>query len=120
MSLYDDLGGSEAIAVALDRFYTKVLADPRVSVFFDGLRIDRIKSKQLDFLSAAFGGPNRYSGRDLRSAHQLPRKRGLDEEGYDVFMRHFRATLEELGVEEPKVNEVMSIADTGKEDVLGR
>jgi hypothetical protein len=35
-------------------------------------------------------------------------------------MGHFRTTLEQLGVDEPKVAEVMAIADTGKNDVLGR
>jgi hemoglobin len=120
MSLYDDLGGDDAISAALDQFYVKVLDDPRVSVYFDGLDVERIKAKQLDFLAMAFGGPDRYNGRDLRTAHHLPRERGLDEEGYQVFMGHFRTTLEQLGVDEPKVAEVMAIADTGKDDVLGR
>jgi hemoglobin len=120
MSLYNDLGGDDAIKAALDRFYVKVLDDPRVSVYFDGLDVDRIKAKQLDFLAMAFGGPNRYDGRDLRRAHSLPRERGLDEEGYQVFMGHFRDTLDELDVPEPTIAEVMAIADTGKDDVLGR
>jgi hemoglobin len=120
MSLYDDLGGDDAIAAALDKFYVKVLADPQVSVYFDGLDVDRIKAKQRDFLAMAFGGPNRYDGRDLRQAHTVPRQRGLDEDGYNVFMGHFRHTLAELGVPDTKIAEVMAIANTGKDDVLGR
>lgn len=119
MSLYESLGGDDAIATALDRFYRKVLEDPAVSPYFEGLDVERIKARQLDFLAMAFGGPNRYEGRDLRTAHQLPRSRGLDEDGYDVFMGHFRATLEGLGVGEVEIAEVMAIADTGKDDVLG-
>lgn len=120
MSLYDQLGGDTAISAALDRFYDKVLADPTVSVFFDGVDVDRVKEQQRSFLAMAFGGPSNYQGRDLRSAHAAARARGLGEEQYEVFMGHFRDTLVELGVPEPQVVEVMAIADTGKDDVLGR
>ncbi len=120
MSLHADLGGDEAIGMALDRFYDKVLADSRVSPYFDGLDVERIKARQKDFLAMAFGGPNRYNGRDLHTAHARARRQGLDEEGYDVFMGHFRDTLGELGVPEPKIEEVMAIAHTGRDDVLGQ
>jgi hemoglobin len=120
MTLHNELGGDAAIVVALDRFYERVLADPRVSGYFDGVDVDRVKTRQQEFLAMALGGPSRYRGRDLRTAHRRARARGLDEDGYHVFMGHFRATLEELGVPDDKVAEVMAIADTGKEDVLGR
>jgi hypothetical protein len=35
-------------------------------------------------------------------------------------MGHFRATLEELGVPQPKITEIVSIAEGGRNDVLGR
>lgn len=120
MSLSTQLGGDEAIAVALDRFYEKVLADPEVDRYFERVDVDRVKARQRSFLAMAFGGPAEYDGRDLRSAHAATRKRGLDEQGYQVFMGHFRDTLVELGVSDELVDEVMAIADTGKEDVLGR
>jgi hemoglobin len=120
MSLYTDLGGDEAITAALDRFYEKVLADPEVRGFFDDVNVDRVKAKQRDFLAMAFGGPDRYDGRDLRRAHASARAKGLDEPRYKVFMGHFRATLEEFGVEQSLIEQVMAIADTGKDDVLGR
>ncbi len=120
MSLYAELGGDDALAMALDRFYDKVLADPRVSGYFDRVDVDRVKTRQRDFLAMAFGGPDRYDGRDLRQAHAAPRALGLDEERYSVFMGHFRDTLEELGVDDDGIAQVMAIADTGKDDVLGR
>lgn len=36
MSLYDEIGGAGAIEAALDKFYPKILGDPRVSGLFDG------------------------------------------------------------------------------------
>lgn len=120
MSLYSDLGGDDAIAAALDAFYVKVLADPDVSRYFDNVDVGRVKRQQRDFLAMAFGGPNNYEGRDLETAHRRARARGLDEHGYGVFMGHFRATLEEFGVDDSTILEVMAIADSGKDDVLGR
>ena len=120
MSLYAELGGDEAIALALDRFYEKVLADPQVGRFFDRVDVDRVKQRQRSFLAMAFGGPDEYDGRDLRRAHAAPRALGLDEERYEVFMGHFRDTLGELGVDGERIERVMAIADTGKDDVLGR
>lgn len=120
MSLYMDLGGAPAVEMALDRFYSRVMEDPRVSRYFDGIPIDRLKEKQRAFLAMVFGGPNEYEGRDLRSAHSRPRLRGLDEDGFEVFMGHFQATLEELGVDADQIELVMSIAYSGKDDVLDR
>jgi hemoglobin len=120
MSLYDQLGGDTAISAALERFYEKVLADPTVSVFFERVDVARLKERQRSFFALAFGGPGTYEGRDLRVAHAAARARGLGEQQYEVFMGHFRDTLEELGVPEPQVTEVMAIADTGKDEVLGR
>ncbi len=120
MSLHEELGGDEGVAAALDHFYEKVLADDRVNIYFDGRNVEHIKSQQKDFLAMALGGPNRYKGRDLSKAHARAREQGLGEEGYDVFMGHFRDTLKELGVPETKVEEVMAIAHTGKEEVLGQ
>lgn len=120
MSLYDQLGGDAAITAALDRFYDKVLADPAVSLFFDDVDVDRVKRHQAAFLAMALGGSAEYQGRTLKAAHAAPRAKGLDEERYEVFMGHFEDTLVELGVPDPQVAEVMAIADTGKDDVLGR
>ena len=101
-------------------FYAKVMADPVVGTYFEGVDVERVKSKQRAFLAMAFGGPSAYDGRDLGTAHARARRRGLDEADFERFMGHFRDTLEELGVPEPKVNEIMSIAYSGKGEVLGR
>ena len=45
MSLYDDPGGAAAITAALDKFYPKVLADPRTRPFFEGVNIEGRKRR---------------------------------------------------------------------------
>jgi hemoglobin len=118
MSLYEEIGGEQSIQAALERFYDKVMEDRRVSRFFEDLDVDRIKRKQKAFLSMAFGGPSAYDGRDLRAAHAYAVAQGLGEAEYEVFMGHFRDTLEELGVPDPQVRRILDIAATGRDDVL--
>jgi hemoglobin len=120
MSLYDDIGGAEAIGAALDAFYATVGADSRVSPYFEGVDMVKLKSHVGAFFALALGGPSNYSGLDLRSAHARPRAMGLDDGTVDVFLGHFRAVLKSLDVPGNRIDAVMNIADGARTDVLGR
>lgn len=120
MSLYEEIGGEASIDASLDKFYPKIVGDPRVSFLFEGIDMARLRKHARAFLSMAFGGPNNYQGRDLRAAHARVRGQGLTEGLFEVFMGHFRSTLEELGVPAPKITEIVAIAETGRNDVLNR
>ena len=61
-----------------------------------------------------------YTGRDLRTAHERPRSMGLDDASVDVFLSHFRAVLEEFGVDAGRITAVMEIAEGGRSEVLAR
>lgn len=120
MSLYEELGGGEALEMALDQFYEKVMDDPPVAVFFEDLDVEEIKAKQAQFWTIALGGEARYEGRDLRTAHAAARRKGLDGELFDRFIGHFRATLEELGVADEKIRNVLAVTDEKRDEVLDR
>jgi hemoglobin len=82
MALYDDIGGADAVRAALDAFYPRVLADAKLSPFFKGVDIERLKRTQEGFFAMALGGPNTYTGRSLVDAHARTRQRGGND---DVF-----------------------------------
>lgn len=116
--LYDRLGGQPAINAATEIFYRKVLADPALAPYFDGVDMERQVAKQAAFLTMALGGPNHYTGRDLRAAHaHLP---GLTDEHVDRVIGHLAQTLRELGVAEPDVTAVGAVATSVRDEVLGR
>ena len=117
ISIYNRLGGEPAMDAAVDIFYRKVLADSRISNFFDDVDMDRQRAKQKAFLSFAFGGPNAYSGKDMRAAHA---RMNLTEAPFDAVMQHLGATLTELGVPAGLLGEAAAIALSVKGDVLGR
>lgn len=119
ITLFDKIGGSAAVAAAVPLFYQKVLADDRLTHFFTGMDIERIESHQKAFLTYAFGGPNNYSGRSLRVAHQqLAEKYGLTHAHFDAVIGHLAATLAELGVPSELIAEAGAIAESTRADVL--
>lgn len=119
-SLYEQLGGQAAVEAAVDSFYRKVLADDRVSHFFEDTDMDRQIAKQKAFLTMAFGGPHNYSGRDMRSAHAPLVQKGLNDSHVDAIIELLGATLRELGVGDHLIGEVAAIAESTRKDVLGR
>lgn len=118
--LYDRIGGADAVKAAVDVFYAKVLADPRIAHFFDGVDMDKQRVKQRSFLIMAFGGPNTYTGADMRRGHAALVARGLNDSHFDAVVENLAATLKELGVGDAEIGEVAVIADSVRDDVLGR
>ncbi len=105
---------------AVDIFYAKVLADDRIRHFFDGVNMVRQAQKQKAFLTMAFGGPNNYTGESMRRAHAKLVERGLNDSHMDAVLEHLSATLRELGVPAKDIAEVAAIANSVRDDVLGR
>ncbi|PIQ42475.1 MAG: group 1 truncated hemoglobin [Gammaproteobacteria bacterium CG11_big_fil_rev_8_21_14_0_20_46_22] len=119
-SLYERLGGEAGVNAAVDSFYRKVLSDDRVSHFFDDVDMDKQIVKQKGFLTMVFGGPNHYTGKDMREGHKHLLKRGLNDSHVDVIIELLGKTLSELGANEDDIKEVAAIANSVRDDVLDR
>ena len=119
-SLYEQLGGANAIDKAVDIFYRKMLTDDRVARFFETTDMDRQAAKQKAFLTMVLGGPNAYSGKNLREAHAHMVTDGLSDLHVDVVIEHLGGTLKELGASDAQIAEVAAIANSVRDDVLNR
>ena len=119
-SLYEQLGGEAAVDAAVDRFYRKVLADDRISEFFEGVDMERQAAKQKAFLTMVFGGPSNYTGQDMRRGHAHLVARGLNDSHFDAVVENLGATLKDLGVADDLIGQVAALAETTRNDVLGR
>src|SRR3569623_1129413 len=97
-SLYERIGGEAAVNAAVDIFYRKVLADKRISRFFETVDMERQAAKQKAFLTYAFGGPVHYSGKDMRQGHAHLVTQGLHDSHFDAVMENLGATQHELNV----------------------
>lgn len=119
-TLYERLGGAPAIDAAVDIFYRKMLGDNRVNYFFDNTDMDKQIAKQKGFLTLAFGGPNNYTGKDMREGHKHLLSKGLNESHVNIVIEHLGNTLKELGVPDTDIAEVAKIAKSVENDVLNR
>lgn len=119
-TLYERLGGQEAVNTAVDIFYRKMLSDERVNSFFETTDMEAQIAKQKGFLTMAFGGPNNYTGQNMREGHKKLIEKGLNDTHVDIVIEHLGSTLQELGVSNEDIAEVASIANGARDDVLNR
>lgn len=119
-NLYDRIGGEAAVNAAVDIFYRKVLADDRISGYFEDIDMERQAAKQKAFLTFALGGPNQYGGRDMRAGHAHLVQRGLNDTHFDAVMENLAATLQELHVPPELIAEAAAVVESTRNDVLNR
>ena len=117
MSVYEKLGGEAAVDVAVDIFYRKVLSDDLISHFFETTNMMSQRAKQKAFLTMAFGGPNNYTGQDMRRAHK---RMHLTKDHFNAVVKHLVATLRELDVPQELIDDVVTIAVSVRADVLNQ
>lgn len=120
MSLYEEIGGEPAVNAAVDIFYRKVLKDGRINRFFEGVDMDKQAAKQKAFLTMAFGGPHNYTGEDMRKGHAHLVAKGLNDSHFDAVMENIAATLTELKVPGNLIAQAAAIAESTRNDVLGK
>ena len=120
-TLFEKLGGADAVDAAVDQFYDKVLADDRIKHFFEGVDMRRQAQHQKLFLTYAFGGAPNYPGQAMRAAHlKLVEEQGLNDDHFDAVVENLGATLQEMGVANDLIAEAAAIAESTRADVLNR
>src|SRR5499427_7053534 len=105
-SLYERLGGKDAIKKVVDEFVTITAADPRVNKKFAKTNIDRVKFEVVEQICAATGGPCKYTGRDMKTAHK---NMGVTEGEFNAFVENLVAALAKFHVGEKEKKELLGI-----------
>lgn len=119
-TLFDMIGGRLKINAAVDSFYKKVLADESLRPFFEGIGQDHLRARQSMFVSMLLGGKVVYTGKDLGAAHDHPRRMGMNESHFEAFLNHFRAALEEVGVQGDRLEQIIKLLDQSRGAILNR
>lgn len=115
-TLYQQLGGKEALAAVVDEFYRRVVADERLAAMFAGTDMARQRRHLAAFLGMALGGPNEYQGRGLRAAHQ---GRGITGEQFGAVAGHLQDALAAFAVPAPLIATVIGAVAGLQGDVVG-
>ena len=115
MSVFETTTGDLSVSDAVEAFYDKLRSDEVVGAFFEDADVAAIKTHQTMFLTAAFGGPDAYEGRDMRAAHaHLP----ITDTDFDLFMEHLAGTLAELGAEPVRIGEMLATLEPLRTEIV--
>ena len=117
-SLYERVGGYNALAAVVDDFIGRLVADKQFEKFFIGHSIDskkKIRQHILDQFCAATGGPCIYTGRDMKTTHG---GLGITEADWDAAAKHLAASLDKFKVAEKEKGEILAFVTTLKKDIV--
>jgi hemoglobin len=117
-SLYQRIGGYDALAAVVDDFVGRLVTDKQFDRFFAGHSVDskkRIRQHILDQFCAATGGPCIYTGRDMKTSHT---GLGITEAEWDAAAKHLVASLDKFKVPEKEKGEVLAFVVTLKKDIV--
>jgi hemoglobin len=117
-TLYERLGGYDAIAAVTDDFIVRLISDASLARFFTGHSNDskaKIRQHVVDFLCNATGGPCKYTGRSMKVSHE-----GLNitEADWDASVKHLTASLDKFKVPAKEKGEVLAAASSLKADIV--
>lgn len=116
-SLYQRLGGMDAIRAVVDAFVARVGADERVNMMFRGVDLDNFKRLLAEQICQASGGPCTYSGRPMREAHQ-----GLNitEEQWNAVVADLAGALDQFSVPQREKSELLAALAPLKAQIVGQ
>jgi hemoglobin len=114
-TLYERLGGKEAITAVVDDFVARCAADGRINGKFAGTDVGRLKRMLFDQVCMASGGPCDYQGRDMRETHD---GMAVTAGEFDALVEDLVATLNQLGVGKHEQDELLAVLGPLRADIV--
>ena len=117
-TLYERLGGYDAVSAVANNLLPRLQADPQLARYWqhrgeDG--VSREKQLLIDFLCSSAGGPLYYTGRDMKTIHKGMK---ISESDWSAFLGHVNATLEAFQVPQPERDQVVAFVQSTKPDIV--
>jgi hemoglobin len=114
-TLYDRLGGGDAITALTESWVARVGGDDRANGKFVRTDIDRLKKEVADQLCEATSGPCTYTGRSMVETHAGMKVTAGE---FDVVMQHLDAALDELNVPKTEQDELVDLLRPMRADIV--
>lgn len=116
-SLYERLGGKPAIQAVVDDFIGNVAADPRINSFFAHTNISRLNIMLVNQICQISGGPCKYEGRSMKSAHS---GMGVKDSDFNALVGDLVKSLNKFNVPEKEKSELLSALAAMKGDIVAQ
>jgi hemoglobin len=119
-TLYERLGGKKSITAVVDAFVGNVAGDARINSFFkadvaDPKRLAKFKKNLVDQICQASGGPCKYTGKDMKTAHAGMGVSGAD---FNALVEDLVAALDKFHVGDKEKNELLGILGPMKSEIV--
>jgi hemoglobin len=119
-SLYDRLGGKTAIVAVVDDFVGNVAADKRINAFFaataaDKDRLAKFKMNLVNQICEAAGGPCKYTGKDMKTAHQ---GMGISSADFNALVEDLTKTLVKFKVGKTEQDQLLGVLGPMKPQIV--
>lgn len=114
-TLYERLGGQDAIDAVVEEFYDRALADEELAPYFEGVDTDELREHQKEFVAFAADGPVDYDGRGMAAAHA---HLDVTDDAFDRVAEHLDASLRAFDVAEADREELLTAVEALRSDVV--
>jgi hemoglobin len=117
-SLYERLGGYDAMSAVVNELAVRLVKDEKLGVYFKGLSNDskrKLIAHLTDFVCSATGGPCIYTGRDMKTSHE---GLGVTEEEWERFVRITKEVLNKFKVPAKEQQEFLQLVSPLKSVIV--
>jgi hemoglobin len=115
--LYERLGGLPAIQAVIDDFVANLAADARINKQFAQTDIPRLKKNLVDQVCQATGGPCKYTGLDMKTAHKGMK---ITDADFNALVEDLAKSLDKFKVPAKEKNELLTALASMKPDIVGQ
>jgi len=115
-SLYDRLGGKDAITVVIDDFVANVAADKRINARFAKTNIPHFKQMLVEQVCQATGGPCTYTGKSMLEAHKGMK---ITDAEFTALVEDLTQSLDKHNVPQQEKTELLTALAGMKGDIVG-
>lgn len=117
LSLYDRLGGRDAIIAVVDDFVGNVAADKRINARFAKTDIPHLKQMLVDQICSATGGGCTYTGKTMKDAHKGMK---ISDADFTALVEDLTASLDKHNVAAIDKDELITALGGMKGDIVGQ
>ena len=117
-TLYERLGGYDAISAVVKDLLPRLMSDSRLGRFWENRGADGINREEqllIDYLCSSAGGPLLYTGRDNKTSHK---GMGISESDWEKFIAHLNATPEKFELPQQERSDVIGFIESTKADIV--
>lgn len=116
-TIFDRVGGMRTVSRVISTFYDRVLNTPELVGYFDGIDMRRLIDHQTKFVASVMGGPASFTDEHLARVHAHI---GIDDPSFEEAVLILRESMEDHGMDESDIGEVMSHVRARKSLIVSR